>query len=522
MHKLTLNIFLDELKLPYEPSVCSDKNPTFESISLFNPNLPPIAESLTIGLLTQLVRVAPLYPNRTFLCIRDRFPDAEEGITANMIILKTNLPLAAVFNKALSIFSLYQNWNQQMEVSAAKAEGLQALMDLSESILKNHIDIMDESFKLLSYTKNIEIDDPITNALLQNGYHPEETVEKFRSLRRFEEFETEKDMIISDDHKLCDYVTIKKIFHRNGHPVLYIVMHCNHREANNGLYDAFRMLFSYVESYMPRDGASSAAFAASHRYLRELINGNISSIDEAITRAAYATIPFYQDYLLYQITFDDNFNTPLARLAVSLNERLPFSYVLTHNHNILVISSCRDNRDHSETVLSLISQIISNFPHSIGISNRFHNLWELSTALEQSGCALEYGAHIRKAYLNKGQTLPKEFTFEDCLLTLLVAKSYNSSPEIFKNSFMFQSVRTIIDYDKQHHTNLLETLKTYLMLHQKATDTGKRLHLHRNTVLYHIERIEQMLHVSLTDPQVCIKLQLGIEFYRSQMLDLHM
>jgi len=44
--------------------------------------------------------------------------------------------------------------------------------------------------------------------------------------------------------------------------------------------------------------------------------------------------------------------------------------------------------------------------------------------------------------------------------------------------------------------------------------------MHRNTVLYHIDRIEQLLHVSLSDADVCLKLQLGIKTFESNMIEM--
>ena len=85
---------------------------------------------------------------------------------------------------------------------------------------------------------------------------------------------------------------------------------------------------------------------------------------------------------------------------------------------------------------------------------------------------------------------------------------------------MIRSIHTLLEYDKQHNSNLLSTLKIYLQCNRKATETCDILHMHRNTVLYHIDRIEQMLHISLNDADVCLKLQLGIKVFESNMIEM--
>ncbi|HIZ06904.1 MAG TPA: helix-turn-helix domain-containing protein [Candidatus Eubacterium avistercoris] len=63
-------------------------------------------------------------------------------------------------------------------------------------------------------------------------------------------------------------------------------------------------------------------------------------------------------------------------------------------------------------------------------------------------------------------------------------------------------------------------MKVYLQCNRKATETGDILHMHRNTVLYHIDRIEQLLHISLSSADVCLKLQLGIKTFESNMSEI--
>lgn len=519
---VSLRLLLHDLKIKYEDSPILTSNPSFSSPELYTSSSSLDSKKLTVGLLSEILPIAEAHPESTFLCVRDRFSDETESFEnmQNIIVLLTNQKISSVFNQILHVFRNLQDWDMQMALSTASNQGLQHLLDLSENIIGNHIDIMDATFKLLAYTRNISIDDQITQDLITCGYHSEHTVNKLRQLKRFEEYEKEDDIIISDDYKLCEYVTLKRIFHLNGKPSLYIVMHCNHREADESLPDLFRMLLNYVYCYSERDFLYPTAFAASQQYLRDLLDGNIKSVDEAISRASYATIPFQQDYQLYLIAFEDNFNTPLDNLTVNINRELPFSYVISYYRRIVILHNCSRKQNNIETVICTLKKVLFHFPCIVGISNPFQNLWEAQAALEQAGCAIEYGSHVRRNNDNHTEQELFFYDFEQCFLTLIVAKSFNSSSDIFKNCFMIRSIHTLLEYDKQHGSNLFSTLKVFLQCNRKATESCDILHMHRNTVLYHIDRIEQMLHISLSDADVCLKLQLGIRIFESNMIEM--
>ena len=522
LFSISLRLLLHDLNISFEESPLYDKNPHFTSFSLFDPSKRWDKSHLIVGMLSDVLQTAKTHPGTCFLCIRDRFADDEETThtNKNLLVLTTNKKIHTVFNELLAIFTRYKDWDTNMRLSITANEGIQPLIDLTENMIGNHIDIMDATFKLMGYTRHIDLDDPITRDLLLHGYHSDETITRLLDLRRFEEYERENDIIVSDDFKLCDYVTLKRVFHHGGKPVMYVVMHCNHREADKSLLDLFQMFLQYVENYADMDNLHPSAFAASTQYLRSLLDRSIKNMDEAISRASYATIPFQQDYQLFAIAFEDHFNTPLDRLAVNINQSLPFSYVLVYNRRIVILHNRRENDQSAASVPGILEKLLQRYPCIIASSNPFSNLWEARPALEQAGCAIDYGSHVLHSDFDHKDAAVRYFPFEESFLTLLVTKSCNSSPELFKNSFLFRAIQKLQKYDEEHDSSFLKTLEIHLDCGKKTTETSERLHMHRNTVLYHIEKIEQILGISLNDPETSIKLYLGIKTLQTNMIEL--
>ena len=522
-YDISLSIILSELKTPYETNEKLNQDAKIKSILLYLPEMEFKDDQLIIGTISETMSAWDKNPNCYFLCIRDRFPDDyEKDERKNVVILRTNDSINSVFNTVMEIFNKILNWNIQMNISVLQNCGMQALVDLSEDILQNHISVLDATFKLLAYSKNIEIDDEVTNDLIKNGYHDEKTIRLFKDVRRIEEFEKNDDIIISRDHKVSKLETVKRVFHVNKKIHFYVVMNCNARPIDEGLLALFRNFLYYMEKYAGSNMINASSFAPSQQLLRDLIEKKVSNIDEAARRAQYASIPFHSRYAFFLIHFHDHFNVPLESLVLTLSTYTSNAYVLTVSRNIAIIQQVKEGQkyaDVKERMEALLNTYLRENPCLVGASNIFETLWQIPEALEQAGCAIEYGAHIIRGEENPANPVAL-FDFEDSFLTLIVAKGVNSSPGIFSNSFTVTALEQLENYDKAHGTELVKTLEVYLFSGKKATDVCNTLHMHRNTILYHIERIETILDISLSNQEICIKLMLGLLMKRTHMQDM--
>ena len=78
----------------------------------------------------------------------------------------------------------------------------------------------------------------------------------------------------------------------------------------------------------------------------------------------------------------------------------------------------------------------------------------------------------------------------------------------------------LLPLDEQ--TMLLETLYVYLESHCQISETAKRLFVHRNTVIYRLEKCSTLLKKDLKDPEVTIQLRLALRIRNHLMLEQEM
>ena len=74
--------------------------------------------------------------------------------------------------------------------------------------------------------------------------------------------------------------------------------------------------------------------------------------------------------------------------------------------------------------------------------------------------------------------------------------------------FYWDQVKPLVEYDRRTGAGLMRTLEAFFRCHGSPTEIAGLLHLHRNTVLYRLRRIEDVGGLRLDDPETRLNLHL--------------
>jgi purine catabolism regulator len=77
-------------------------------------------------------------------------------------------------------------------------------------------------------------------------------------------------------------------------------------------------------------------------------------------------------------------------------------------------------------------------------------------------------------------------------------------------AFAGELLGPLVEYDQAEHANLVETLYAYFASKGNVAQTAKALYIHRNTLIYRLERIHGLTGLDLEDAEVRLKLQLAL------------
>ncbi|MFV0465453.1 MAG: helix-turn-helix domain-containing protein [Lachnospiraceae bacterium] len=133
-----------------------------------------------------------------------------------------------------------------------------------------------------------------------------------------------------------------------------------------------------------------------------------------------------------------------------------------------------------------------------GISNEFYEITEAGKFYHQALKAVEYGNIIHK---EKTLFLYEDFSYMEML------DICREQANMF--SFCVPAVFRLLKYDEENGTEFMKTLYHYLEHNGNTANTSKSLFIHKNTLLYRMDKIRQMLGNDLTGGESMFMLHLS-------------
>jgi len=438
------------------------------------------------------------------ICLRDRVfdRDEEQASRSNLIIVNENISLNALVSTIQNRFFAVMEWEQCLHDALLRGAGMQELVELCHPFLENHIQITDASFMKLAQSTALDCDDPICVALKKYGYHPEETVAKFRSNRLFDVWAKMNDIYCDMDTSVAKYPTVHKIFKFHGIYYAHVVMTCCVKLPNQAMMDRFRIFTEALSYCVERDWENK--FSCIHPYdsvLQDLIEGSIKDITQIEKRASYAGMPMSGNFRIIRIVKQENQNISLGAMMKDFSERFPRCKFINYKDSItaFVISSPHSS-DCSGEPMEGLEEYLDRHGSNCGVSSVFRRLTDASHHFRQANLALKYGKELRRGAVWRDKTMAESRVhyFDSCF-HLCFLGGEDALDSLWQHSAFYGKLKQLYDNDLQKGSNDLNLLVTYLRLERRITVTAEVLNMHRNSLIYRINRIEEFLGVDLDD-----------------------
>ncbi len=86
-------------------------------------------------------------------------------------------------------------------------------------------------------------------------------------------------------------------------------------------------------------------------------------------------------------------------------------------------------------------------------------------------------------------------------------------------TFYQEMLGPLLDYDARHDGTYIKTLECYFQYNGNLSQTARTMHFHRNSLIYRLERIEEILGRSLEDAELRLSLQIALKIHHLQHKD---
>ncbi len=153
--------------------------------------------------------------------------------------------------------------------------------------------------------------------------------------------------------------------------------------------------------------------------------------------------------------------------------------------------------DQIDGTLSQLEPFVRYYKLEVAISSCFHDIVDFPHQFEAVSDLLNYGQDLKPgdsffyydelAQYHLLSRMSAEFTTEE-----------RYSPEFAR----------LLNYDRQHGTDYVDTLRVYLKS-QNVLTASKQLHIHRNTMNYRLQKIEEIIGCSLDVGDVIYRMWLS-------------
>jgi purine catabolism regulator len=190
--------------------------------------------------------------------------------------------------------------------------------------------------------------------------------------------------------------------------------------------------------------------------------------------------------------------------------RLAPGALLRERQDRLAVALPRSTPPTSEEALELaehlrqrLASLLNSSHVTIGVGRHHGGIGGLALSFREAEQALAIG----RALLGGNRSVHFEHLGVQRLLFQL-----RNNPELA--SFYEDLLGKLQAHDERQGAELVHTLEAFFACHGNHVRTAQRLHLHRNTLLYRLDRAKQVLGVDLDDAETRLALQVALKIGR--------
>lgn len=203
---------------------------------------------------------------------------------------------------------------------------------------------------------------------------------------------------------------------------------------------------------------------------------------ERITGTAFAS-PAARRIACLNVKGLNSYNAGDDSLRDEISALLPGSTATVLNQKIYILMPFVADIEKNNKIKERLEKWLLKKHISIGISDVFYDLYQSGRFKAQAEYALTHIPHKTICWY-------EEVIAQDMLEHI---------PAETRNYYCCMSIREIAQYDKEHNTQYIQTLKAWLSSGTHLKETSYILKMHRNSISYRLQKIQDEFALDLND-----------------------
>ncbi|MFA9463045.1 MAG: PucR family transcriptional regulator [Velocimicrobium sp.] len=437
---------------------------------------------------SDLLPTKPDNYDSTILCF-GKEPDQAIYQDSNLRILytKNEFDSAQMFNTISDKLQDIQKINAALHIltnAFLTEQGIQYIADIAYEVFGNPFFVVDTRHKYLAMSSGIIADTSFASKENQIGYINEEGIAYLKRNKIDEKIRKQNAPIyfvnpLHNKGMMVDAITINNI--EVGHVMLYEQDHPFEEFDSILLHRTSRI----ISMELQKDSFITANKGFMYSYfLADLLDNpliNYSTVKDRLETIGY---DLKEDQYILVIPSQSyrNAATKLDVIVNQLHYLLPHSIYAIYENSIVYLISRNRKDGISEQEYAHLIEFLKVNKLNAGMSNFFEDLRDARRFYKQALKSLELGKK-----LNRND--PIHYYYDYYLYHIF--EMCEKEEEI--RFFIHPGMMKLLQYDKTHGTDFLMTLHEFLESPGQPTQIAKRLHIHKNTLLYRMSKIRTIM-----------------------------
>lgn len=398
-----------------------------------------------------------------------------------------------IFNALLSIIDKYNAFEKELANDMYSDNPLQSLIDSVCNLLKNPGYIIDRSFHVIVMNTNPELDFISINwkRIHEHGYLPYNVVSSILNNSQWKEIrKSNKPLVVTTDEFSTPFMASNIRYKSQIHWQFFI---CEiFKEITQGDLDIITLSYDYFYKCLISDKNNFSRKGNYHEYFfGDVISGKLTNnqlIDEQLKPLKWKLNGVY--CILETDSNDDNFYDAIS----SKLEQLTKGKSLLYENRFITVCPLKDYSQYKE-LINKLSSFYENMEFTAILSDAFNDFSNLRIYINQTKSAM---AVVKNMNISKNFLLCRDFVFTDMLSKI--------NEDLGFDTLVDSTLNMLKIYDDKHNSDFYKTLYAYLQNDRNLVHTSKALSIHRNTLVYRLEKIESLLPLTLDDPEYRFRL----------------
>lgn len=425
----------------------------------------------------------------------------------NGVCLGENVNLNDVTNHLINLFAKFQQFEFRVKEAALSHTGYSSLLQVASAAFPDCLLVVtDSAYNIVCATRKSVENNTYLNDIIKRGYYSQTDLNLMAQHGYYEDEPKYYHPVLYDSSiTISGEPFLVRSYRSNGVAFSFIGCYFLECEPTLEAIALFTCLSDELDTYFKMNGIFGSEFLATNQqFLNDLIDPKQDSIDFFRDRCLQLHIPFQGHFRLALICSEVDSGIKTSHLANQLRANCPLpSYgVFQRDKEVIMLLRDWNTADVKDITTfdddwNALNNTLEKNNARMGISMLFSDATKLHIGYKQALAALNCGA---AQYPERTYYMYSRFYLDDML--------QHYSDVIPITDVYIRYLDRLMD-DSGSSCSNIKLLYYYLCSERNISLTAKNVHMHRNSVIYRIQKIQDLLSLDLDDPDVRLRLMIS-------------